>query len=671
MSFIDELHRRNVTRVAVAYAVTAWLLIQIAETIFPLFGFDDTPARIVVIVLAIGFIPAIILAWIYQLTPDGLKKDSAVANDHAARSSTKTTDRIIMAVLALAVTFLAIDKFVLSPTANSAYGGDQSIAVLPFINRSELNSDAYFSDGIHDEILTRLARITDVRVISRRSVMRFRDSELTIPEIGAELSVGAILEGSVQRSGDSVSINVRLIDADNDEHLWAEIFDRELTADNLFAIQSEISIAIANQLRVELSPETLAYINSVPTENADAYDLYLQALAEQEAFSDIDEKFLKIKPILEQAISLDPDFLDAQVLLAETYGRLLWAGVDPDRVYEAKALELVTDIRRRWPDNVESRIALGHYYYTVERDYEKALREFDAVASALPNDVRLAHAQTGSLKRLGRFAEAMTHAERWVSLEPESSNAAAERMLVLRLSGHAEEALAAVEVGLQKFPDDEGWRYFDAYYRFMLLGDVEYYIQYGLDGREDGSWANQTTFLSFALFGKGDIESTLAHLADRSAGEYNWSHLFTDVDRALILRELDRPEEAQIAANRALNFAADWFSSDRPFPDNSRRQWYRIGAYAAAVAGDIAKVNEYRKLAAAEAPDEFMVERSSDVLEAITDALLGDAAAGWDRLSQHLGPHYLSSPLMATNSYYRLFFADLPAYQSFITSAIQ
>jgi TolB-like protein len=239
LSLFNELKRRNVFRIGAAYVVGAWLLIQVTETIFPLFGFGDTPARLVVIVLAIGFIPSLIFSWVFEITPEGLKKDADIDHEESITQATgKKLDRIILVVLALALGYFAFDKFVLDPARdrsnieiarqegrtaalNESYG-DKSIAVLPFDNRSNREEDQFFTDGIHDDLLTTIAKIGSMKVISRTSVMEYRDTIKKIPQIAQELGVANILEGGIQRSGNHVRINVQLIDAATDDHLWAE-----------------------------------------------------------------------------------------------------------------------------------------------------------------------------------------------------------------------------------------------------------------------------------------------------------------------------------------------------------------------------------------------------------------------------------------------------------------
>jgi len=296
LSFLNELKRRNVLRVGAAYIVSSWLLIQVAETIFPLFGFGDTPARLVVIVLAIAFLPSLIFAWVFEITPDGLKRDADVVREHSiAHVTGKKLDRIILVVLAVALAYFAFDKFVLDPqrdiaiTESATRAGveqareearlgmfnEKSLAVLPFTNRSPNADDAYFTDGVHDDLLTRLANIGSLKVISRTSVLQYRDLTRNLREIGRELGAATILEGGIQQVGGNVRINMQLINAETDEHLWAQTFDRALTLENVFAIQSEIAEAIASQLEATLSPREQSRIRQTPTLNFDAHNAYI------------------------------------------------------------------------------------------------------------------------------------------------------------------------------------------------------------------------------------------------------------------------------------------------------------------------------------------------------------------------------------------------------------
>ncbi len=333
MSLFNELKRRNVLRIAAAYVVAAWLLIQVTETIFPLFGFGDTPARLVVIVLAIGFIPSLIFSWVFEITPEGLKKDADVDSEKSLTQSTgRNLDRIILAVLALALGYFAFDKFVLDPVEDEQIAqsarqegltaalskslGDKSIAVLPFANRSNREEDQFFTDGIHDNLLTTIAKIGSMKVISRTSVMEYRNTIKKLPQIAKELGVANILEGAIQRSGNQIRINVQLIDAVTDEHLWAEIYDRELTAENLFAVQSEIAKKIADALQAELSTDEQRRIDARPTDNLLAYEAYMrgrQLMATRDG-----AKLKRATEEFSKATEIDPMFALAWVGVADS-----------------------------------------------------------------------------------------------------------------------------------------------------------------------------------------------------------------------------------------------------------------------------------------------------------------------------------------------------------------
>ena len=288
MSLIHELQRRNVIRVAMAYVAVAWLVVQVLDTLAPLFGIGDGAARVIVIVLAIGVIPALVSAWVFEWTPDGLRRDSEVDHDSAvARGSAKALDRVIIAVLALAVVYFAFDKFVLDPARDVEIAteaaeeardeallgsyGDRSIAVMPFADMSPDQDQAYFSDGVAEEIINLLSRVQNLRVISRSSAFSFKGQELPVSEIAQRLDVRYIMEGSVRRAGDALRITAQMIDARTDTQLWSESFDRQFN--DVFAIQDEIAAEVVDKLEIEL---TGAMPHSAVVD-PEAYALYLQA----------------------------------------------------------------------------------------------------------------------------------------------------------------------------------------------------------------------------------------------------------------------------------------------------------------------------------------------------------------------------------------------------------
>jgi TolB-like protein/Tfp pilus assembly protein PilF len=389
LSLFNELKRRNVFRIGAAYVVGAWLLIQVAETIFPLFGFGDTPARLIVIVLAIGFIPSLILSWVFEITPEGLKKDADVGSEKSLTQSTgRKLDRIILVVVALALGYFAFDKFVLDPVEDEQIAqsarqegltaalteslGDRSIAVLPFENRSNREEDRFFTDGIHDDLLTTIAKIGSMTVISRTSVMEYKDTIKKIPQIAQELGVANILEGGIQRSGNHVRINVQLIDATTDKNLWAETYNRELTAENLFAVQSEITRIIADALQAELSTDEQRRINAMPTDNLRAYEAYMRG---RQLMATRNSANLKLAvEEFNKATRLDPLFALAWVGVADSNMSSFGSEGPPPIVEEAvkNALAIDSELGEAYVP-----LARIHSYYNrkdeAETAYQKAI----------------------------------------------------------------------------------------------------------------------------------------------------------------------------------------------------------------------------------------------------------------------------------------------------------
>jgi TolB-like protein len=346
MSFIEELKRRNVFRVAIAYIILAWLMAQVAELLLETFGAPDWVLKSLLALFLIGFPFALFFAWAFELTPDGIRKERDVDRSQSITPQTgRKLDRSIIAVLVLALGYFAWDKFSGSPVvepvdtpsvtqtadatpAESTLPSDKSIAVLPFDNRSAREEDEFFTTGIHDDLLTQLAQISSLRVISRTSVVQFKNTSKSIREIAELLGVATILEGGVQRAGNQVRINMQLIDAATDAHLWAQTFDRELTANNIFAIQSEISSAVTLAMRATLSPEEQTRIAEVPTQNMEALEEYFKGRAEldQRTRPSIESARMRF----ERARKLDPGFAlalagEAQAILllsdsASSYG---------------------------------------------------------------------------------------------------------------------------------------------------------------------------------------------------------------------------------------------------------------------------------------------------------------------------------------------------------------
>jgi TolB-like protein/Tfp pilus assembly protein PilF len=329
LSLFNELKRRNVLRVAAGYIAVSWLLIQVVETLFPVFGLSDSSIRLVVIVLTIGFPLIVVSSWLYELTPEGLKKDKDVDRSSAqAHHTGKQLDRAIIIVMAFSLGYFAIDKFVLDPARDAKIAetatqkgrtealvesyGERSIAVLPFVNMSDDSSNEYFSDGISEELLNLLAKIPRLRVTSRSSAFSFKGKDISIPLIAAQLGVAHVLEGSVRKAGNKVRITAQLIEARSDVHLWSETYDRELS--DIFAVQDEISAAIVRALKISLGLKGGVAPRATATANTDAHEAFLRGryLVIQRTGESIDNSILEF----EKAVDLDPDYAQAHAELA-------------------------------------------------------------------------------------------------------------------------------------------------------------------------------------------------------------------------------------------------------------------------------------------------------------------------------------------------------------------
>src|SRR4051794_26992313 len=305
--FFEEIKRRKVYRVAVAYAVVAGGAIQLASAVFPAWDLPGWALRLVIVLLLIGFPISLILAWAFDVTPKGIR-----ATPDAPAAPRRR--RNIVALVALGIIVSAAAGFFLLPRA-SARRIKKSIAVLPFDNFSDDKENAYFADGIQDDILTNLSKIGDLKVISRTSVMPYRGKEKNVREIGKALGVSSILEGSVRKSGNRVRLNVQLINALNDEHIWSDVYDRDLT--DVFAIQTDLAKKIADELHAKLSPTEKEQMTRKPTENGEAYLAFVQAHNLHQEVEDF-PKLKQAEQLYERALQLDPNF----ALAAASYSRL-------------------------------------------------------------------------------------------------------------------------------------------------------------------------------------------------------------------------------------------------------------------------------------------------------------------------------------------------------------
>jgi TolB-like protein/Tfp pilus assembly protein PilF len=406
-SFFEEVKRRKVYRVAAAYIIAAGGVIQLASAAFPAWELPNWSLRLVITLLLLGFPIALMLAWAYDITAQGVR-----ATPTAAVQASHRRRNVIMLV-ATGVAISAAAGFFLLPRV-SAHKVDKSIAVLPFQSLSDEKENAYFADGIQDDVLTNLSKIGDLKVISRTSVMPYRGKASNLREIGKALGVGTILEGSVRRIGNRVRVNVQLINAENDEHIWAEDYDRELT--DVFAIQTDLAQKIANELRAKLSPSEKAQMEHRPTENGEAYLAFVQAHNLQSAIEDF-EKLKQSEQLYDRAIELDPNF----ALAIARYSQLeSWIVNDREKTAarREKARALAERALQLQPELPEAHLARGFSYYYGDNNYDAALKEFEIAQRGLPNDAEVYLAIGAIQRRQGKWQESNANLEKAVSLNP-------------------------------------------------------------------------------------------------------------------------------------------------------------------------------------------------------------------------------------------------------------
>ena len=481
MSLFNELKRRNVIRVAIAYAVIAWVLMQIGDILFTTLELGQEPAKILLAILLLGFIPAVIFAWAFEITPEGIKKEKDVERDESVTNLTaKKLDMVTIGLLVVAIALFGLDRF--SPRdiqtqsvvqvvgeANSTEQVDsneaslavsvneisnKSIAVLPFANMANNAENEPFTVGLHDDLLTHLSRISALKVISRTSVMEYKDTTKKIKDIASELGVANILEGGVQRSGNQIRLNVQLIDANTDEHLWAEIYDRELTTKNIFKIQTEISQEIAKALKAQLTPAETKSIETAPTDNLEAYDAYLAArqLMEKREGNSLKQALA----LYQKAAELDPDYALAYVGQASAL-RLLREYSDlsyPEMFRQgepliAKALAL------------DPLLADAHTikaaYLDERQQFKEAEKSYLYALSLNPNNAQTYHWYGHMLRNdLGRFEQALALHRKAAKLDPLSRIILINIGWSLRLTNEIDEAKQQFAMGHQLYPDFPG-----------------------------------------------------------------------------------------------------------------------------------------------------------------------------------------------------------------------
>ena len=415
--FFGELKRRNVYKVAVAYAVVGWVIAQIATQIFPFLEIPNWIVRLVIILIAIGFPIALVIAWAFEITPQGIERTEVADTMPVAPGQKKHAwmyVAIVGAVLSIGLFFLGRYGFRNATSSSSELPG-KSIAVLPFDNLSRDPDNAYFAEGVQDEILTRLAKVADLKVISRTSTQRFKSAPSDLREIAKQLGVMHIVEGSVQKANDQVRVNVQLINAMTDAHLWADTYDRKLT--DIFSVESEIAKTIADTLQAKLTGSEKQMMAAHPTTDTAAYELYHKGRSLWEKRSG--DNIPKATAFFEQAIARDPNYALAYAGLAQAYILVpFYTGADRFDAY-LKAKDAALKALRLDSNLAEAHAALGKVLFFSEIDLAGAMREYKRAIELAPNDATAHHwFGNDTLAALGQFEEAIAEGKRSVELDP-------------------------------------------------------------------------------------------------------------------------------------------------------------------------------------------------------------------------------------------------------------
>jgi TolB-like protein/Flp pilus assembly protein TadD len=531
MSLFRELKSRNVFRAGAGYIVTSWLIIQVAETLFPVFGLGDSAIRMIVLCLAIGFVPAIVLSWWFDLTPRGLIREEEISRESPDdRRRSRQLDRLIVIGLVLALTYFAIDKFVLSAhreaarqaelnervhearesgraEARSNAYGDKSIVVLPFVNMSADEEQEYFADGISEELLNLLARIPDLKVISRSSAFSYKGKDIKLTEVARELGVNHILEGSVRRSGSQIRITAQLIDGRTDAHIWSETFDRPWR--DIFAIQDEVAAAVVERLKVTLVDEA----GGIEKTDPEAYELYLQARSVN--VRKTPESTDRAIELYQQALAIDPGYASAWVGLSQAYQSQIFLGqleFDQGVAKIEEALENALNIN---PRHAAAHSRLGFAAYAWRNDLESAARHYEQ-AIEFSSDPSLAATM---LFALGRTEESLPYYERVAIDNPLHAAAHHNVGLMYLFTGDPERALAKFDTVQLLSPQRYGTNYFRCI-AYLLMDEVELARQAIDDEPDEWRQASGRALISHELGQEAEFQREVSRVIELIGEEY-------------------------------------------------------------------------------------------------------------------------------------------------------
>jgi TolB-like protein/cytochrome c-type biogenesis protein CcmH/NrfG len=574
MDFFSELKRRNVYKVAVAYAVVGWLIAQVATQIFPFLEIPNWVVRLVIVMIVIGFPIALVIAWAFEATPEGVKR-TEVADAMPSMSGQKKHAWIYVVVIgaAISVALFFLGRYTAgngTPRQSEAAAvSAKSIAVLPFDNLSRDPDNAFFAEGVQDEILTRLAKVADLKVIARTSTQKFKSAPADLRDVAKQLDVTNILEGSVQKVNDQVRVNVQLINALTNAHLWAEIYDRKLS--DIFAVQSDIAKTVADTLQAKLTGAEKQMMAAQPTTDTAAYELYHKGRSLWERRSG--DNIPKAITFFDQAIARDPNYALAHAGLSNAYILLpFFAGADRLNAY-AKAKDAALQALRLDPNLAEAHLALGKVLFFSEIDLPGAMREYQRAIELKPNDATAHHwFGNDTLSALGRSEEAIAESKRAVELDPLSAVINADLGTTFYYAHRYDESARQLRKTLEIDPT-----FFYAHFNLGIVLQVTGDLAGAIAEYEKAKQLNDDSFMSvFCAQAKahaGDKDAAVQMLAELD--KISQHREVVGYLRALLYLSLDNKDEA-----------LRWLEHDFEQRDGSNISWIKVDPLLNSLHGD-------------------------------------------------------------------------------------
>jgi TolB-like protein len=691
MSLFNELKRRNVFKVAIAYVIVSWLILQVIGSIVPIIEAPEWVSKAILIFLLAGFPIALLFAWAFELTPDGIKKESEVDRSESISSQTSgKINFIIIGSLVLIIGGFAYDKFFGSPAVSEPGQTEQTlsnldkkvqdnqksnnqtveqeltlgIAVLPFENLSKDPNNAFFAGGVYEDVLTYLSRIVQWRVISRTSMEKIAQRGMEIRDIGKHLDVSHVLEGSVRRAGDRVRVTVQLINASNDEHIWAENYDRKL--EDIFAIQTEIAEKIAQKLKTKLTPKQHQLITDKPTNNIEAYDLFIKARELARVWRGA-EGFKEQIPLLEQAITLDPNFVEAKVLLVQSYGRIFWTGADVDDIYRPKAEALKNQILAEYPNSYYAYAAQGYYEYTIERNYQAALEQLQKALLERPDHNTLLSYIAASYKRLGLFEQSLVTNNKILTLDPESVSTTNELVMILIFTNKIDEAFAQAKRNLNNFPNSVQSQAILANLYFTYTGDVANYLT--IHKNLLIKTKNPEPLYFRLKANNRNIGEIILELKQLQSGSDSVRDAFIDFQISELFNLNGNEKKSQQYATKTLQFLKNKVLSNSNFDKNPEaRTRYATLMYVSCLANNRASFEQFQEKFHHTNILEIANKNQPQLLYALALAECGAINEAWEIIKNQLGKAFsgITEWVLVLDPLYQYYFSEIPEYKAMV-----